>query len=138
VRLFKCPFCSFRNIHEDIVTHHIQYKNDTHHNVDVGDLDKRTYIASVKEESKELEEESLPIPSIKCLWCNYRDKIERDLERHFLERHNYELIKITTYCERRTDKIWTGDPFSWMYSDSDYRLYKAMQLAKRECQGGVT
>jgi hypothetical protein len=123
-----------------MVTHHIQYRSDMPHNVDVADLDKKTFIASVKKESIYANGKKvyLPLLSIKCLWCNYRDKIERDLEWHFLEKHSYELIKITTYCERTTDKIWTTDPFSWMYSDIDYRLYKAMQLAKTASQGGVT
>ena len=39
--LLKCPFCNFRNIHEDTITHHIKFTDDTYHkDVDIEQLDK--------------------------------------------------------------------------------------------------
>ena len=32
VRLYKCPLCSFQNIHKDIINHHIFYASDERHN----------------------------------------------------------------------------------------------------------
>ena len=32
VQLYKCPLCSFQNIHRDIINHHIKYANDEYHN----------------------------------------------------------------------------------------------------------
>ncbi len=32
VRLYKCPLCSFQNIHKDVINHHIQYAFDKYHN----------------------------------------------------------------------------------------------------------
>jgi len=45
VRFLKCPFCSFRNIHEDTITHHIKFTKDKQHeNIQLETLDKSTYI----------------------------------------------------------------------------------------------
>jgi hypothetical protein len=38
--------------------------------------------------------EDLLLPWIKCLWCNYKDKVERDLGWHILEKHKYQLRKL--------------------------------------------
>lgn len=32
VRLYKCPLCSFQNIHKDVINHHIKYAYDEYHN----------------------------------------------------------------------------------------------------------
>lgn len=136
VLLLKCPFCSFKNIHEEEITHHIRYKEDSKHNVDVDKIDKKQYIVTKKEKESRYHYESkedLPLPYVKCLWCDYRDKVERDLEYHFLEKHKDRLYKIkVSPHERRQDSVWTKDPFSWMYDDIEYRLYKAVKLAKRK------
>jgi hypothetical protein len=71
--------------------------------------------------------------SIPCLWCDYSDKVERDLERHFLEEHRDRLYKMKADdAERKYDTVWMKDPFSWMYDNLEYRLYKATKLAKRK------
>jgi hypothetical protein len=138
VRLFRCPFCSFKNIHEDEITHHIKYKDDISHNVDVDKLDKSCYIVTKKESHYHYEsKQDLPLPWIKCLWCDFWDKVERDIEWHFLEKHSdkkrghnelFEDIKFSRY-ERR--QAWKHDPFSFMYSSLDYTLEKAVKLAKK-------
>jgi hypothetical protein len=137
--LFRCPFCSFRNIHEDVITHHIRYKQDSKHDVDVDKLDKKLYTVTKNESSYAYgKKEDLPLPSIKCLWCSYTDKIERDLEWHFIEIHRKKLNGITVPPEeRRNDSEWTRDPFSWMYPDLEYRVYKALKLAKKMSVVGV-
>jgi hypothetical protein len=134
VPLLKCPFCSFRNIHEDEITHHIKYKDDAKHDVDLDKLDKSTYLVTKKESRYKYEsKDDLPLPSIKCLWCKYEDKVERDLEWHILEQHKKRLYQMkATLKERHHDPVWTRDPFSWIYTDVEYRLYKAVRLAKRK------
>lgn len=32
VPLYKCPLCSFQNIHKEIINHHIKYTSDPYHN----------------------------------------------------------------------------------------------------------
>ena len=32
VQLYKCPLCSFQNIHKDVINHHIRYAFDKYHN----------------------------------------------------------------------------------------------------------
>ncbi len=32
VRLYKCPLCSFQNIHKEVINHHIKYASDKRHN----------------------------------------------------------------------------------------------------------
>jgi hypothetical protein len=32
VPLYKCPLCSFQNIHKEVINHHIFYSNDKYHN----------------------------------------------------------------------------------------------------------
>lgn len=32
VRLYKCPLCSFQNIHKDVINHHIKFAYDERHN----------------------------------------------------------------------------------------------------------
>lgn len=140
--ILKCPFCNFRNVHEEEILHHIRYKDDPGHNVDVGKIDKKMYILVTKIEGRyrHTRKEDLPSsmwPSIKCLWCEYTDKLPHDLERHFIEEHKKRLYEIKiTPGERARDLDWKRDPFSWMYSDIDYRLYKAVQLAKGESRVG--
>jgi hypothetical protein len=138
IPLLKCPFCSFRNIHRDTITHHIRWKDDSKHDVDVAGLDKRTYLVTKnKKEGHYVYEkkENLPLPWLKCPWCDYRDKVERDLEWHIIENKKcrIRLYKMKVAVgERLRDPGWTRDPFSWMYSDLEYRLYKAVKLAKRK------
>lgn len=32
VRLYKCPLCSFQNIHREVINHHIRFAYDSYHN----------------------------------------------------------------------------------------------------------
>lgn len=32
VRLYKCPLCSFQNIHRDVINHHLKFAYDSYHN----------------------------------------------------------------------------------------------------------
>lgn len=135
ILLLKCPFCNFRNIHEDEITHHIRYKGDIKHDVDVYKLDKSMYIVTKSHSHYTYEsKEDLPLPWIQCLWCKYRDKVERDLEWHFLENHKkklYREVKVSPYERMRASKY---EPFGFMDSPIEYRLQKAVGLAKKNTQ----
>jgi hypothetical protein len=137
-RLFKCPFCTFKNIHLDEIIHHIRYKEDAKHDVDVDKIDTKRFIVTKKEKESKYHyetKEEYGLPWIKCLWCNYNDCVVRDLEWHFLDKHRDRLYKIKVSPEiRRKDPVWIQDPFSWMYDDMVYRLYKASRLAKRKSE----
>jgi sarcosine oxidase delta subunit len=144
-RLLKCPFCNFRNIHEDTITHHIRYTNDAKHDVDISQLDKSRYIVTrmliESPYGPYVRKEDLPLPWIRCLWCNYRDKIEFDLSLHFLEEHKKQLLAIPiTRRERLAAKALIKDPrarfFAKFESPMEYRLDKAVKLA-REKSGEV-
>jgi hypothetical protein len=128
VTLFRCPFCSFKNIHEDEITRHIRYKKGSKHNVDVDKLDKKTYIVTKKPGHYTYEKkDDLPLPWIQCLWCDYQDKIERDLEWHFLEKHKSRLNKMMIPADE-----YYIDSFALSNcSDIECRLQKATKLAKR-------
>ncbi len=140
--LLKCPFCNFRNIHEDTITHHIRFTDDTQHkDVDIEQLDKGRYIVSrvTKKESPYgpyVSKEEIPLPWVKCLWCDYRDKIDFDLSLHFLEQHKKKLLAIPiTNRERKAAKILAGDWFAIFESPMEYRLDKAVNMAKKQGQG---
>src|SRR6266498_23796 len=96
VRLLKCPFCNFRNIDEETITHHIRYTNDAKHGIDLSWLDKSRYVVTKKSTESPygpyVSKEDIKLPWIKCLWCNYTDKIDLDLSLHFLEEHKKELL----------------------------------------------
>lgn len=138
VHRYKCPFCNFRNIHEYEITHHIRYNEDAKHVIDVDKIDKKKYIVTKQQKQSKYQytkKEDLSLPWIQCPWCSYKDKIARELERHILENKKcrIRLFKIKVSPEiRRSDPIWTRDPFSWMYDDTEYRLYKAMRLARKK------
>ena len=141
VRLLKCPFCDFRNIREDEITHHIQWTNDNAHVVDVKDLDKSRYILTVEPKPKHspfgpyLGKAALKLAWIKCLWCHYRDKIEFDLSLHMLEKHRQKLLYLKI-SYRDHAKVRQSDPFARIYGRIEYRLDKAVEIAKRRGQVG--
>jgi hypothetical protein len=135
VRLLKCPYCSFRNIHEDTITHHIRHKDDAKHWIDLDNLNKNMYIVTSRKQSlydTYVSKQDLPLPWIRCLWCSYADKIERDLEWHFLENHRTQLYRgiIVTSVERK--RASRNDPFLFMYNNIEYILEKAVKLSKQK------
>jgi hypothetical protein len=135
VQLLRCPFCNFTNIHVDTITHHIRYRDDAKHWVDIEKLDKKMYFVTYRKQSPYgpyLSKQELPLPWIKCLWCSYTDRIERDLEWHFLENHRIELyreIRVTSVERKRASR---NDPFSFMCDKMEYILEKAVKLAKQK------
>ena len=80
--LLKCPFCNFRNIHEDMITHHIRFTNDTQHkDVDIEQLDKGHYVVtrSAKKESPYgayLSKAEIKLPWIRCLYSQNDDTLD--------------------------------------------------------------
>ena len=60
--------------------------------------------------------EDYQLPWIKCIWCNYKDKVERDLGWHFLEKHKYQLRQL-------------GDDYYFLYNIEDL-IDHAIELAK--------
>jgi len=119
IPLLKCPFCNFRNIHEDTILHHIRWNDNSAHWVDVEKVDTNSFfIHNNKNRKKQSRyhyerKEDLSLPWIKCLWCDYQDKIVRDLERHFLENHRRELYQL-----------------GWTYHTTEAILEKASKLAR--------
>ena len=74
----------------------------------------------------------LKLPWNKCLWCNYRDKIEFDLSLHFLEEHRDKLLAIPiTRRERSAPKALSPDWFTRFEDPMEYRLDKAVTMAKQ-------
>ena len=139
--LLKCPFCNFQNIHEDTITHHIKFTNDSQHKVvDIEQLDKGHYIVTrvAKKESPYgpyLSKAEIKLPWIRCLWCNYRDKIDFDLSLHFLEQHKKKLLAIPiTIRERKAAKILAGDWFAIFEGPMEYRLDKSVDMEKNQGQ----
>ena len=134
-RLLKCPFCSFRNIHENEIRHHIKYKEDDVHKAEkVDKIDKKSYIVdNTRQEGKYHYEkkEDLPLSRIKCLWCEYRDKVERDLSWHFLEHHRDKLYQIVIPSVEYK-RLQQKDPFYYLYGRTEHILDEAVRLAKLE------
>jgi hypothetical protein len=127
VPLFKCPYCKFRNVHEDIIIHHILWKDDILHQVDIDKIDKNRFFIhknKIQSHYTYVKKEDLALPWIKCLWCNYRDKVERDLEWHFLEQHGYKVKYDYRWCT-----IASTIRFRYNYT-LEQKLTAATRLAK--------
>lgn len=78
--------------------------------------------------------DNLPLPWIRCLWCSYQDKIERDLSWHFYDRHKYQLYKLeVTQQEIENDRA--RDPFYFLYDSIEHNIDKALRLAKEKSTG---
>jgi len=146
--LLKCPFCNFRNIHEDTITHHIKFTDDTlHKDVDIQQLDKDQYAVTriVNKESPYgpyLSKAEIKLPWIRCLWCNYRDKIEFDLSLHMLEKHgpgkfaDHKLLKLGIFgSDRKRTKTLSGDKCARFEGAIEFRLDVAVEMAKEENRG---
>jgi hypothetical protein len=66
------------------------------------------------------------------MWCDYQDKIEFDLSLHFLKEHKDKLSAIPiTRRERLAAKLLSNDWFARFESPMEYRLDKAIMMAKR-------
>ena len=80
-----------------------------------------------------LGKDSLDLPWICCLSCNYKDKIEFDLSLHMLEEHREELLQLPiTRRERKAAKALSVDPFAFLEGAIEYRLDIAIEIAKRK------
>lgn len=137
IPLFKCPFCNFKNIHEEEIRHHIRYKEDAKHAVvDADKIDIKDFIVTKnKKESTSrytyTRKEDLPDslwPWIKCVWCEYRDRLPRDLQWHFIEKHKNKLYDL--------DESYHLDP-SYSLHDIESTLDKALDIAKRKSKRGI-
>ena len=146
--LLKCPFCNLRNIHEDTITHHIKFTDDTQHiDVDIQQLDKGQYVVTriTKKESPYglyLSKGEIKVPWLKCIWCNYRDKIEFDLSLHMLEKHgpgkfaDHKLLKLEIFgSDRKRTKTLSGDKFAKFEGDIEFRLDVAVEMAREQNRG---
>lgn len=104
VKLLKCPLCNFMNIHDDEIQHHIQWTNDTKHNIDLKSLDNRSCLITSSKDSQYgpyVGKENLNLPWIRCLFCDYQNKIEFDLSLHILEEHRRKLLQSTFDAQDR-------------------------------------
>lgn len=143
VRLLKCSFCNFRNIHEDTITHHIRWTDDAKHDVDLNSLDKNSFIVTKKQTESPygpyISKEDLPLPWITCLWCSYRDKIEFDLSLHFLEKHKKEILKLQISFEDRRRAFSPLEPSLGFFTKFEplieFKLDVAVEMAKEENRG---
>jgi hypothetical protein len=146
--LLKCPFCNFRNIHQDTITHHIKFTDDGQHkDVNIELLDKGQYVvprtATIESPYGPYQSKAqLNIPWIRCLWCNYRDKIEFDLSLHMLEKHgpgkftDQKLLKLEIFgSDRKRTKTLSGDFFARFEGAIEFRLDVAVEMAKEENRG---
>ena len=69
------------------------------------------------------------------MWCDFRDKIDFDLSLHFLEQHKKKLLAIPiTNRGRKAAKILAGDGFAIFEAPMEYRLDKAVDMAKNQGQ----
>lgn len=83
--------------------------------------------------------EPIRLPWIQCLYCNCKEKIEFDLSLHFLEEHTEELLAIPiTRRERLAAKALSGHPFAFLESPIEYRLDKAVRIAKERGKGDLS
>jgi hypothetical protein len=140
-RLLKCSFCSFQNIHEDTIIHHIKFTDDAQHNAaDIEQRDKSQYVVTkVTKKSpygSYLSKAELNVPWIRCLFCNYRDKIAFDLSLHILEVHKQKLLQVPISAKYRTETNQIKEPYARYFSkfegSMEFRLDIAIEMAKEE------
>ena len=141
VTLLKCPYCAFRNIHEEEIRHHIRYKDDSNHaGIDAAKLDRKLFIVIKNKKQSQAQQSKGPIfshspyipkedlpdslwPWVKCVWCSYRDRLPRDLQWHFIEKHKSKLYNL--------DPVNHLDP-SYSLHDIEESLDKALNIAKKK------
>jgi hypothetical protein len=127
--LLKCPYCnSLRNIHVHVIEQHIRIDHPGKR-YQVADFCHKVVRASSPYEPYLLKAE-LKTPWIRCLFCRYRDKIEFDLSLHMLQEHKQKLLQLEiSYQDHST--LLQSDPFARFYGRQEYRLDKAVEIAKR-------
>ena len=89
-----------------------------------------------------LSKAEIKLPWIRCLWCNYRDKIEFDLSLHMLEKHgpgkfaDHKLMQLEIFAsDRKRTKTLSGDFFARFEGAIEFRLDIAVGMAKEENRG---
>jgi hypothetical protein len=132
--LLKCPFCnSFRNIHVEVIEHHIQfthpgksYQRDRFYRVPTKSSPYGTYLAK----------EQLKLQWIRCLWCNYRDKIEWDLAQHMFEKHRKQVYELPISSQDRRKTLDLLEPRARLFSrfepSIEFRLDVAVMMSKKQ------
>jgi hypothetical protein len=130
--LLKCPFCnSLRNIHVDVIEQHVRidHPGKSYH---VSDFYPKV-IRYTSPYGPSIAKEDLNLPWIRCFFCGYRDKIEFDLSLHLIEVHKQKLIQLEISYQDHS-KLLQSDPFPRCYGRIEYRLDKAVEIAKRKGQ----
>lgn len=130
--LLKCPFCNFlHNIHVDVIKQHIQIDHPGK-SYSVSDF-YPTIIRHTSSYGPYASKEAIKHPWIRCLFCRYRDKIEFDLSLHILEEHKQKILQLEISYEEHS-RLLHSDPFAKFYGRLEYRLDKAVEIAKRRGQ----
>ena len=130
--LLKCPFCnSLRNIHVDVIEQHIRIAHPGK-SYQVSDF-YPTVVRHTSSYGPYISKEAIKLLWIRCLFCSYRDKNEFDLSLHMLEEHKQKLLQLQISYEDHS-KLGQTDPFARFYGRIEYRLDKAVEIAKRRGQ----
>jgi hypothetical protein len=130
--LLKCPLCnSLRNIHVDVIEQHIRIDH-TGKRYQVSDFYPKV-IRYTSPFGTNITKEEIKLPWISCLFCSYRDKNEFDLSLHMLESHKRKLLHLQI-SYRDHANLRQSDPFARFSARIEYRLDKAVEVAKRRGQ----
>jgi hypothetical protein len=131
--LLKCPLCNFlRNIHVDVIEQHIRIDHPGS-NYNVSEFYPKVRYTSPY--GPNITKEEIKLPWIHCLFCRYRDKNEFDLSLHMLEEHKQKLLQLQISYQDHS-KLLQFDRFARFYGRIEYRLDKAVEIAKRRGQVG--
>lgn len=139
--LLKCPFCNtLRNIHVKVIKQHIRIDHpgksyqvaDFYHKGVRGSSPYGPYLLKAE----------LKTPWIRCLFCNYSDKIEFDLSLHMLESHKQKLLQIPISTKDRIETNHFKEPYARFFSkfegSMEFRLDVAVEMAKEENRNAGT
>ena len=130
--LLKCPFCNFlHNIHVDVIEHHIRidHPGKRYH---VSEFYPKI-IRYTSPYGPVITKEKINLPWIRCLFCRYWNKNEFDLSLHMLEEHKQKLLQLEISYEKHF-RLLHSDQFAKFYGRIEYRLDKAIEIAKRKGQ----
>ena len=127
--LLKCPFCNLlRNIHVDVIKQHIRIDHPGK-SYSVSDFYPKV-IRYTSPYGPNITKEEIKLPWIRCLFCSYRDKNEFDLSLHMLESHKHKLLHLQIPYRDHAN-LRQSNPFAGLYGKIEYRLDKAVEIAKR-------